>query len=127
MTKLDSLLEDLESITVLLEEILAEDKNIERRDAAIKRFELAFELAWKVIKVRLESEYFVVCRSPKNCFREAFRVGFLPHDLTWIDMTVLRNYSTHAYNEDLADYVYGKLPATVVLFRTLLDELSGGK
>jgi nucleotidyltransferase substrate binding protein (TIGR01987 family) len=123
MTKLDSLIEDLESITGLLEEVLAKKKTTERRDAAIKRFDLAFELAWKAIKERLESEYTVVCRSPKNCFREAFRVGFLPYDIPWLDMTALRDYSTHAYNEDLAEYVYEKLPDMAVHFRTLLVEL----
>jgi hypothetical protein len=31
-------------------------------------------------------------------------------DPFWIDLTVLRNYTVHTYNEQLADYVYSRLP-----------------
>jgi hypothetical protein len=39
----------------------------------------------------------------------------------WIDLTVLRNYTLHTYNEDLADYVYSRLSETVTRFRALLN------
>jgi hypothetical protein len=35
-------------------------------------------------------------------------------------LTVLRNYTVHTYNEQLADYVYSRLPETARRFRAVL-------
>ena len=42
-------------------------------------------------------------------------------DPFWIEMTALRNYTVHTYNEDLADYVYNRLPDAVIRFRLVLQ------
>jgi Nucleotidyltransferase substrate binding protein like len=52
------------------------------------------------------------CTSLRTCFRAAFRHGALDDDPFWIDVTVLRNYTVHTYNEELADYVYSRLIET---------------
>jgi len=59
-------------------------------------------------------------------FRAPRRVRvFVPPSRTddpfWIDLTVLRNYTVHTHNEDLADYVYSRLAETVGRFRALLN------
>lgn len=46
------------------------------------------------------------CTSPRTCFRSAFRHGVIDNDPFWIDLTVLRNYTVHTYNEQLA-YIRG--------------------
>ncbi len=53
-------------------------------------------------------------------FKEAFRNGVVGNDPFWIDMTKLRNYTVHTYNETLAEYVYPSLPTCVLRFREAL-------
>jgi nucleotidyltransferase substrate binding protein (TIGR01987 family) len=81
---------------------------------------LSFELCWKFLKAYLEEEHNASCTSPRTCFRSAFRHGVLDDDPFWIDVTVLRNYTVHTYNEQLADYVYSRLAETTRRFRAVL-------
>jgi nucleotidyltransferase substrate binding protein (TIGR01987 family) len=80
-----------------------------------------FELCWKFLKAYLEEEHNVSCTSPRTCFRAAFKNGVIADDPFWIELTVLRNYTVHTYNEEVADYVYSRLPETVTRFRALLN------
>src|SRR5262249_39005514 len=38
----------------------------------------------------------------------------------WIELTVLRNYTVHTYNQQLADYVYARLAEAARRFRAVL-------
>ncbi len=104
-----------------LTEILKEPKTVANRDSAIKRFELTFELAWKSTKTYLGNKG-LVCRSPRDCFAEAFRIGLIPDNPLWLKMIEDRNLSVHTYNEKLAEDIYGRLPNYLRLF----EELKGG-
>ena len=121
MTKSESLRTDFERATTRLEEALALPKDAIVRDSAIQRFEISFELCWKFLKAYLEEEHNAFCTSPRTCFRMAFKNGVIDNDPFWIDLTVLRNYTVHTYNEELADHVYTRLPETVSRFRALLN------
>lgn len=121
MTKRQSLQADFAKAISRLEEALALAKDDIVRHSAIQRFEISFELCWKYLKAFLEEEHNAVCTSPRSCFRAAFKNGVIEDDPFWIDLTVLRNYTVHTYNEDLADYVYGRLPEAVRRFRALLE------
>jgi hypothetical protein len=59
--------------------------------------------------------------APRTCFRAAFKNAVIEDDLFWIELTALRNYTVHTYNESLADYVYSRLPETTRRFRAVLD------
>jgi nucleotidyltransferase substrate binding protein (TIGR01987 family) len=113
MTKGASLRADFERATARLAEAVALPKDAIVRDSAIQRFEISFELCWEFLKAYLQEEHNVSCTSPRTCFRA--------NDPFWIELTVLRNYTVHTYNEDLADYVYSRLSETVTRFRTLLN------
>jgi nucleotidyltransferase substrate binding protein (TIGR01987 family) len=121
MTKGASLRADFERATARLAEALALPKDAIVRDSAIQRFEISFELCWKFLKTYLEEEHNVSCTSPRTCFRAAFKNGVIADDPFWIELTVLRNYTVHTYNEQLADYVYSRLSETVTRFRALLN------
>src|SRR5207245_11184301 len=97
---------DVEKAVARLDEALALPKDPIVRDSAIQRFEISFELCWKFLKAYLEEEHNASCTSPRTCFRSAFRHGVIDDDPFWIDVTALRNYTVHTYNEQLADYVY---------------------
>jgi uncharacterized protein YutE (UPF0331/DUF86 family) len=58
--------------------------------------------------------------SPRTCFRSAFKHEVIDNDPFWIDLTVLRNYIVHTYNEQLADYVYSRLGEATRRFRVVL-------
>ena len=120
MTKTQSLRADLVRAITRLEQALSRPKDDIVRDSAIQRFEISFELGWKFLKAYLEEEHNVFCTSPRTCFRAAFKNGIIEDDPFWIELTVLRNYTVHTYNEQLADYVYDRLPEAVRRFRTLL-------
>lgn len=123
MSKLIILLQDFEKATKRFEEILKEEKTDITRDSAIKRFELAFDLAWKTVKAFLEDYHNVQCVSPKTCFREAFNKGLVEYNDYWISVSSLRNYTVHTYNEIFADEMYKKLPKALEYFKTLLEAI----
>jgi nucleotidyltransferase substrate binding protein (TIGR01987 family) len=78
-TKLEALKEEFQEAVQRLEEVLREKKTDYIRDSAIKRFELAFDLSWKLLKAFLE-EKGVACASPLGCFREAYHQGIIDYE-----------------------------------------------
>ena|SRR3989338_10700254 len=123
MTKLAEQLKQFGKAIHRFEEILAVEKNDIVRDSAIQRFEFSFELAWKTVKEFLEERKGIIQRSPKDCFREAYRQKLIDHDDSWIAICDMRNYATHAYDEQLADYIYHKLPKVLASFKELYDAM----
>lgn len=123
MTKFDALRRDFATAIARLEQALALPKDDIVRDSAIQRFEICFELCWKVLKAFLQQEHNVQCTSPRSCFRAAFKNDVLADDPFWIDLTVLRNYTLHTYSEPLADYVYARLPEAAQRFRQVLSAI----
>ena len=105
-----------------LAEILQEPQTVANRDSAIKRFELTFELAWKSAKTYLGNQG-IVCRSPRDCFAEAFRLGLVSDNPLWLKMIEDRNLSVHTYNEKLAEDIYGRLKDYLRLFEELKSSL----
>lgn len=105
-----------------LNEILKEEKNVKNRDASIKRFEFTVELAWKCIQKFLRDQE-IICRSPKECLKEAFKFGLIKDDPRWLQMLEDRNLTVHTYDEETADEVYERLPLYLDLFYELKNSL----
>lgn len=101
-----------------LEEALSLTTNSVVRDSGIKRFELCFELSWRVIQGFLRDRG-LDCRSPRDCFREAFSYGLLDEEEVWVQMLQDRNLSVHTYNEELANQLYPRLPRYLPAFRQI--------
>ena len=93
------------------------------RDSAIQRFEIAFDLCWKTLKEKLRSEYGIESASPKKIFQESFKQGLIENDVVWLEMTDLRNETSHAYNEEFEELVLKKLPEIYSVFQKLLWKL----
>lgn len=104
-----------------LEEILEKEDTEINRDAAIQRFEFTIELAWKSAQKFLREEE-IICRSPKECLKEAFKFGLIKDDSHWFDMLKDRNLTTHTYDETTAREIYDRLPE---YFEVLKDLQSG--
>ena len=121
--KLEKLTIDLEKILLKLEEVLSLEKSEINRDSAIKRFEIAFDIAWKTLKTYLEEKYGIICKSPKGCIREAFIQGLIDYDDYWLKIVDLRNSTVHIYSEYMADEVYEELPKVLVYLKTLYNKM----
>ena len=105
-------------------EIIVAPQTVANRDSAIKRFELTFEPSWKTTQ-RFLNDQGIICRSPRECFKELVRFGALDDDAAWIEMMEDRNRTVHTYHEETADKIYSRLPAYLQLFLKLKDALGG--
>ncbi|HBV58361.1 MAG TPA: nucleotidyltransferase [Candidatus Magasanikbacteria bacterium] len=123
MTKLSAQQAQLERALSRLKEALSLPKSDIVRDSAIQRFEFTLDLAWKTVKTYLEDKKGVICASPKECFREAYRQGIMLYDDEWIKLVDLRNETVHTYNEETAQKIYNELPATIRYFEELVEKL----
>lgn len=123
MTKLEATKEEFNEALDEFEEVLEMKKTKVVRDSAIKRFELIFELAWKMAKAFLEDYRNVRCASPQACFRELFNQGIIDYDEMWIKMAEWRNAAVHTYKESLAESLYKKLPKALKYFQLLKEKI----
>jgi nucleotidyltransferase substrate binding protein (TIGR01987 family) len=93
----------------LLENTLQIDKPSDaERAGLIQFFEMAFELAWKLMKDYLEEQGFTV-NSPKDAIKQAFQSNILADGHTWMDALEDRNLTAHTYEEATAIRVEQKI------------------
>lgn len=119
----NEVLESFSQALTRLDEVLAKPFSLLTRDAAIKRFEFTFELAWKATQKTLRAEG-ILCRSPKACFQEAFALQLIQDNPLWIRMLEDRNLTVHTYNDATAQRIYDHLLDYQRLFQELLDNLT---
>lgn len=107
-----------------LEKALNEPASEYVRDAAIKRFEFTYELAWKTLKTYLATLDLTVL-SPKETLKVAYQHGLLTDDNGWGELHVKRNLTSHTYDEKLAEAIYAYLKKEgLFLFLALKQTLS---
>jgi len=69
------------------------------KEGIIQRFEYTFELAWKMLKDRMEFDGIVLDKiSPKAVVREAFATKYIDDAETWLKMIGDRNLMSHNYD-----------------------------
>jgi len=73
-----------------------------------------------MLKAFLEEEKGIICVSPKECFREAYRQSIIDYDEDWIKLVDMRNETVHTYDEDNAERIYKQLPNALSHFKELL-------
>lgn len=123
MTKLQAQIQQFGQAINRLEEALDEPASAIVRDSAIQRFEFTLDLAWKTTKTVLEEKFGVVCASPKDCFREAYRQKLIEYDNYWLDLVDRRNETVHTYNEEKAQEIYKELPRALENLKGLYQNL----
>ncbi|HLN95951.1 MAG TPA: nucleotidyltransferase substrate binding protein [Flavobacterium sp.] len=79
------------------------------REGLIQRFEYTHELAWNVMKDYAEYQGNATVAGSRDAVREAFRMQLIKDGETWMDMIASRNKTSHTYNEEVADEIYGKI------------------
>ncbi|GAU76530.1 nucleotidyltransferase substrate binding protein [Fusibacter sp. 3D3] len=93
----------------------------------IQFFEMAFELAWKVMKDYLESEAYEI-KSPREAIKQSFQIGLIDNGHVWIEGLTVRNLTVHTYDEQLADKMIDDIktiffPELKKFYERLLKEL----
>lgn len=119
-THVKEMYKQFQNIVFQFARAINEEKTEYTRDAAIKRFELSFELAWKLIKAYIEEFHGIISQSPRSCIREAYKLSILDYDDYWLTIADLRNRTSHIYNLDMAEEIYSQLPETLERFNNLL-------
>ena len=100
-----------------------------QRDAAIQRFEYTFEAVWKASRLYLKEIEGLDIASPKGVIRACMKTGVFDDEqtATALDMVDDRNQTSHTYNEDLAEKIYGCLKKYVSLCEHWLERIEEKK
>lgn len=75
-------------------------------DAAVQRYEIAFELAWKTLQDYLEEQGYTDFKGPKRVLVKAFQDGLLTDGELWMAMHEARNILSHTYDYDKSRLIY---------------------
>lgn len=122
MSRKEELKEDFRSILIKWEEALEASETELNRDASILRFELAYEVAWKLVQHAARSEGYEV-KSPRQAFQKAFSLGWITDELIWDDILIARNKATHVYREIYANALYRELNDYLKAFKELEENV----
>ncbi|GJI92772.1 HI0074 family nucleotidyltransferase substrate-binding subunit [Duganella hordei] len=88
-----------------LEEALAQPEDSFMRDATIQRFEFTYELAWRSLKLWLETKD-ISALNAKDTLQAALEQGLLVDGNGLSQLHRMRNLASHAYDETQARQVY---------------------
>ncbi len=124
---LSALAKAIESLDRAVTRSMAFPEDLEVRDAVIQRFESTYELAWKMLKRRLEADHpspqAVDQMSFKALLREAAQRGLVRDVERWIVYREARNTTSHTYNEEAASSVHKVAVEFLEEARMLMGEL----
>jgi nucleotidyltransferase substrate binding protein (TIGR01987 family) len=81
------------------------------KDGVIQRFEFTVELLWKMLKIYLENEG-IICKTPKECLKNAFRIGLIKDDEDFLDMLEDRNRTSHIYSKEETEEIFERIKNT---------------
>jgi nucleotidyltransferase substrate binding protein (TIGR01987 family) len=115
-------LESFERAVARLTAVLREPDSMTQREASVHCFEFAFELGWKSIQRALKPRGVDVA-TPRDSFAQAWRLGWIDDEESWIDMMRDRNMTSHTYKEDVALAIYARIPEHLVLLSQLSRKL----
>ena len=93
------------------------------RDSAILRFELTYEVGWKLIQHLARNEGYEV-NSPRQAFQQAFKMGWITDEEVWVDIIRARNTAVHVYRQEYAIALYGELGRYYRAFKELYTSIS---
>ncbi|MDI9336523.1 MAG: nucleotidyltransferase substrate binding protein [Gammaproteobacteria bacterium] len=87
---------------LLLREAMENDLatiNALEREGIIQRFEYTFELAWKVLKDKMENDGIILDQlSPKMVIKQAYAAKYINDVEIWLAMIGDRNLMSHTYD-----------------------------
>lgn len=123
--RLELRIELFDKATTALKRALAEPEDEFLRDSIIKRFELSYETARKLMRQWLIDQGEATGQATKREVMEAaFRTGLIGDADLWSELTRCRNDSSHEYEQDKAiEAVAFIRQRAVVAFDALSQEI----
>jgi len=112
-----------ESMLNIFRESIVTNATLTERTAAIKNFELTFELSWRAMKRFLEFREGERLLSTTAVIKKGFSYGIILNENDWLELIQLRNKAVHAYGEIIAINVFDSLPSTIKIFDDCLQKL----
>ena len=96
------------------------------REGVIQRFEYTFELAWTLLKDRLEYDGIALPTvTPRQVIRQAFQAKLIQDGEAWINMLTDRNLVSHTYDCEKFEAVIRKIQSQyLVILGELYERLS---
>ena len=96
-------------------------------DGVIQRFEFTFELLWKTLKIFLEDKG-IICRSPKDCLKNAFKYGLFSDEEVFLKMLEDRNRTSHIYSHEESRKIFNRIkteyhPAIISISKELEKQI----
>jgi len=92
-------------------------------DGGIKRFEIVFELSWKLIKEYL-ADLGIICRNPRTCFKNAYQNNLINDENTWLEMIEDRNLVVHTYSFEESRAIFDRVKEKYLsAFKWLLQKI----
>ena len=128
-TGLNQRFSNFEKTVKLLERTLQIANPSEAEKAGLVQFyEMSFELAWKMLKDKLESEGFIV-KSPRDAIKTAYQAEYIGNGYAWLDALNDRNLTAHIYDEEVSEEIIYKIRTQYFqiineLYSTFKNELS---
>jgi nucleotidyltransferase substrate binding protein (TIGR01987 family) len=115
---------DVRDSVARLAEAVAQPESELIRDATIQRFEFTFEVVWITLKLYLERQGHE-CGGPRPTLKKAFAENLISTPEVadiWYQMLEDRNLTSHAYDQALANRIYGHI---VRDYASLLGAMAG--
>ncbi len=79
------------------------------KEGLIQRFEYTHELAWNVMKDYAFFQGNSTVGGSRDATREAYKLQIIENADVWMDMIQSRNKTTHTYDEEVANEIFGKI------------------
>ncbi|PKN74077.1 MAG: nucleotidyltransferase [Candidatus Cloacimonetes bacterium HGW-Cloacimonetes-3] len=106
---------------------VAAPEDEELRDAVIQRFEYTYELCWKLLKRRLESDSpnpaLLDTMNFKDMIRLGAETGYIAEPQKWFEYREQRNKTVHIYDEREAKKVYQAVLGFITDAKLLYENL----
>ncbi len=113
---------DYAKAVIKLREACLEKESSFLRDSVIQRFEICWELAWKLLQLRL-AVLGVETKNPRDTWTESLKAGLIEDGNAWSALQKMRNLTSHTYDEALAIEVYQHVKKKgIVLFEGLAKQ-----
>jgi nucleotidyltransferase substrate binding protein (TIGR01987 family) len=121
--KVQALRNDFAKVIASWGKSLAESKTEFTRDSAILRFELAYEVGWKLLQTLLREQGYETS-SPRQAFERAFAIGWIRDEEIWDDIIQARNNAVHVYREADAEALFANFKRFHEAFEQLRKAIS---
>jgi nucleotidyltransferase substrate binding protein (TIGR01987 family) len=112
-----------ENMLKVFKDSVVKDPSITERTAAIKNFELTYELGRNAMKRVLEFREGESLPSTTSVIKKAFSYGLISEEKDWLEIIQLRNKAVHTYGEVLAASVFEKLQSVIKTFESCLQNI----